>query len=330
MILLLIALPARAADPEAEVKKLEAKATARVEKVKGFWSKFVEDRDTCSDDELRALIESYDTAIDLCHEVSELKDSPSANSKILLLARRTATLRATLFMREMRRKAAAGANGPGRPEEVDPPGGAIPAAAEKDPRESARAKSAVELLGLKEVPLPIAESDKERAANIRRLRKFLFEYFRHMKPRNIRRLCRKCDGTGRRKHSRVVDGRKMDYTLPCKACAERGGSLNKDHARRALWLTRTPLSRQDPTVRKWFDEWIARYEAKVSEIEPVSRLVIKKIEYHGLWAKVTWQETRRKEKQTKERLFVRLGRRWYFYDPAHDKEILTVSAEDQD
>jgi len=327
--------------------KSEVKAKRHIDAVREQWKVYVLDGDKLSDDDLRGMIEHYDSAIALLQLVSEKEDNPAANSTILLLARRTAKFRFAIWSREMRKKAeaAAKAKAANPPPKKRPPNegeSARPKPDEPKPQPVAPDEIAPEQVApdrgsraTKRAPnepptIQIYETDKERKTNIRRLRKFVFEYFRHMKPGHIRKSCRKCNGAGkvrvRRREGKYVRWEIID----CRTCKTRGYVFHDDHARRGLWLTLTPAARADGKVRETHEAWCNAGRESPRDIEPITRMVIKNIDYRGLWATVQWKETRSRQVNTVKRTFIRLGRNWYFYTPETDAVLLEIGDDDAD
>ncbi|MEM8884389.1 MAG: hypothetical protein AAGD14_09985, partial [Planctomycetota bacterium] len=105
-------------------------------------------------------------------------------------------------------------------------------------------------------------------------------------------------------------------------CAGRGGWLSEDKARRAWWLSVTPLTRGAEEFQAQYDEKIAKYKDKPAEFMTPSRLSIGKVEYFGLWATVSWKVKKNRQTQRHSRTFVRIGRKWFFYHHAFDASLL--------
>jgi hypothetical protein len=319
------------------------KAKRHIDAVREQWKVYVLDRDTLTDDDLRGMIKNYDSAIELLQAVSEKEDNAAANSTILLLARRTAKFRFAIWSREMSKKAeAAEAAKAARPKPTPKPDDSGPDTSDPDrpaqkpdrpePVEPDRGSRAAKRVPDEPPTIQIYETDKERKTNIRRLRKFVFEYFRHMKPGHIRKSCHKCNGAGkvrvRRREGRVVRWEIID----CRSCEKRGYAFHDDHARRGLWVTLTPAARADAKVRETHEAWCNTGRENPRDLEPITRVVIKTVDYRGLWATVQWKETRAKKVNTVKRTFIRLGRNWYFYTPETDAALLDIGddAADED
>ncbi|MEM8886282.1 MAG: hypothetical protein AAGD14_19655, partial [Planctomycetota bacterium] len=176
-------------------KDLGQQAKAKMDEVEPLWKVYLTDADKLTDDDLARMIAHYDEAIDLLHELSEEKESAQTNSVILLLARRTAKLRAAVWGREMRRKAeeAHRRRETERREKKEPEADDAPPEQKPERTKPAEAKQ-------QPAPPPrgpeIVETKKERALNIRRLRRFLSEHYRHLKSGGITVRCKTCGGRG--------------------------------------------------------------------------------------------------------------------------------------
>ncbi len=327
--LIVIAVVALVAHAQDKPSKLGTKAKEHMDASSDMWAKFTADPDKLTDDDLRGMADNYDAAIDLLHKITEAGDSPSANANILRLARRSARLRATLWAREMRKKAEAfekakanrapGGAVPVKPRNPVPPAAGDGASDAPVPSaESAPAKNAPQ-------PIRIFETKSERRGSINRARRFVFDYFRFMKPGVLRRRCERCRGSGVRSY-RV--GEPPNVTYERRTCSTCGGihhRLRHESARRSVWITRTPMARSDPTFRQWYSEWLAHYDHDARSLIPIKRLAIKSVAYHGLWAVVEWEETRGKKKERITRTLVRMGRVWFFYYPATDAVLLGLT-----
>lgn len=294
---------------EENVDALRAKAQAELETAKPAWEKFVFDASTLSDDDLKRLIDGYDRCIDLCQKITEATEDGDgeADALVIQLARRTAKLRATLWGREMTRKAKAAADKP-KPPEPDTRPAPEPEPAPEQPRgEAAPPEPEPE----KEAPavLPtIEESSERRAAGIQSARNFVMQYFASRKYKSTLWFCGKAT---------------------CNACRSRVGHLNVYSAKNAYWLCYSPLYRANAERKA---KWLEQYKAwrldprKVPDV--LTKLTITKVEYHGLWADVEWEQwgvtnDAKKTFETVKRRLVRAGNRWFFYDEETDRTFFS-------
>jgi hypothetical protein len=325
MVAALLATPPARGDDAKKAASLESKANAGADAGTEAWASFVRDRDSCPDDGLKALLAQYDAAIDLYQKAAELHDSTAANSKLLLLARRTAKIRATLFMREMRKKAEAVEKAKkDEPEKTrpDPEPKSSPPRTEPEPSPEPEPRR-FDPKDPATFAIRIAETKQERQANIRKARRFLFDrYFRYLKKGIIRKRCPKCRAHGKVRARRIEGPRIWYEMVDCPYCKARRYFLHPGAAHYAYWLTRTPLARNSTEVRAEHERWLEHNRAHAADLIPIKRLAIKKVDYHGLWAVAEWEETRGKEKTRVRRILIRLGRTWYFYSPKHDAELL--------
>ncbi len=299
---------------EKDVEALRAKAKAEYEAQKPVWERFVFDANTVPDDELAAITEAYDKCLDLYQRVAEATDEGDGEADVIViqLARRTAKLRATLWGREMTRKAKAAASKPKEPEPVPPPPEdeepGEPPAPPPDPEPEApppgKPDEAAQATAAPVVLPTIEESNEKRTAGIQSARNFVMTYFANRKYKQMIGFCGKAT---------------------CNACRSRVGHLNIHAARKAYWLCWSPLYRADDEKKtKWqaqFREW--RIDPrKLPEV--LTKLSITKVDYHGLWADVEWEQwgvtnDAKKTNEKVKRRLVRAGSRWFFYDEELDR-----------
>jgi hypothetical protein len=296
-----------------EVEPLRAKARAEYQAQKPVWDRFVLEAGSVSDDELEALTAGYDKCLDLFQRVAEASEEGDgeADAIVIQLARRTAKLRATLWGREMARKAKEAAGRPKEPEPpppeeppeeppAPPPEPAAPPPERPTPAEPAKAAPVV---------LPtIEETREQRAQGVQSARNFVMQYFANRKYKSLIGFCGKAT---------------------CNACRSRVGHLNIHAARKAFWLSWSPLYRANEEQKA---QWLAKYREwridprKVPEV--LTKLTITKVEYHGLWADVEWEQwgvtnDAKKTNEKVKRRLVRAGNRWFFYDDELDRDFFT-------
>lgn len=296
------AATAQETDPEA----LRAKARTEIEAAKPLWERFVFDSDGLADAEIKELTERYDRALDLYQRIAEAAEEGDAEAdvSVVQLARKTAKLRATAWHREMARKAKAAAERPKppvpapEPREAPEPPAPPPDPAPEKPTAPEPAPPVV---------LPtIDEPGERRAAGIQGARNFVMQYFANRKYKSMIGFCGKAT---------------------CNACRARVGHLNVHAARKAFWLCHSPLYRANEERKA---AWQAQYKEwrldprKLPEV--LTKLTITKVEYHGLWADVEWEQwgvtndAKRTYDIVKRRL-VRAGNRWFFYDEELDRRF---------
>jgi hypothetical protein len=107
-------------------------------------------------------------------------------------------------------------------------------------------------------------------------------------------------------------------------CEGRGTFLEVDQARKAFWDNRTPHARAQPEVRAWWSGLETKWAQDPLKAPFLRRLAIESVDYHGLWADVTWWESYQKsgkEKTTVTRRLIRIGRRWYWFTKGVDDSV---------
>jgi hypothetical protein len=305
----LLALSAAASAADKDVEALRQKARAEVESGKNTWDRFVFEADAVSDGDLSDLVDAYDRAIDFYQRIAEAceEGDGEADVGVIRLARKTAKLRATIWAREMAEKAKAAASRPKEPVEV-------PA---EEPREPEAKPPAPPPDPPPAVPEPVVlptieESREERSRGIQGARNFVMQYCANRKYKSMIGFCGKAT---------------------CNACRARVGHLNIHAARKAYWLCWSPLYRaNDERKAKWqarFREW--RIDPrKLPEV--LTRLSITKVDYHGLWAEVEWEQwgvtnDARKTHDKVTRRIVRAGNRWFFFDEELDRDFFAPPSE---
>ena len=280
-------------------------ARARKQQAAGdaLWKKHVLD-EKIPDDELRALLKAYDTAIDLFMQAAEMKETAGLNHTILLLSRRTAKVRGTLAWREQARTKKGGAK-------PMPSGTPTPTPAPEPGRDApSRANGLPELVG---------ETKADRVSGIQGARNFLVrEYYN---PRHRRNLFKKCHKCGGRKRVPTAGGPGEPYRRErCPVCHGKGLGIHLYSAAKSLWMTWSPLYRMDEGNRAQWKETVRGWRTDARTLPgPLTGLSILKVDYHGLWADLTWVEKGIDSKRTVTRRVIRAGRRWFFYSEAHDR-----------
>jgi len=304
---ILLAICAAASAEDREVEALREKARAEVESGKKTWERFVFEAEAVSDDDLSGLVAAYDRAIDFYQRIAEASEEGDgeADVSVIRLARKTAKLRATIWAREMATKAKSAASRPKEPEEIpqeEPKPSAVPA----EPRAPAPPPVQTPAAPAPVVLPTIEESREQRGRGIQSARNFVMQYFANRKYKSMIGFC----------------GR-----ATCNACRARVGHLNIHAARKAYWLCWSPLYRANEEQKaKWqaqFREW--RIDPrKLPEV--LTRLSITKVDYHGLWADVEWEQwgvtnDARKTHEKVTRRIVRAGNRWFFFDEELDRDF---------
>lgn len=304
---------------EKDVEGLRAKARAEYEGQKPTWERFVFDAAGLTDDELSEITEAYDKCLDLYQRIAEATEEGDgeADTIVIQLARRTAKLRATIWGREMAKKAKAAASKPKPPEppppEEKPDEPPAPPPQEKPTKPPApppdRAPEAPEPepAAPEPVVLPTIEEPRDRrTAGIQSARNFVMQYFANRKYKSMIGFCGKAG---------------------CNACASRVGHLNIHAVRKAYWLSWSPLYRANEEQRK---KWQATYREwridprKLPEV--LTKLSITKVDYHGLWADVEWEQEgvtndAKKTREKVRRRLVRAGNRWFFFHEELDRDF---------
>jgi hypothetical protein len=308
----LLLLAALASPQEKDVEGLRAKARAEIEARKPAWERFVFDAASLTDDDMKDLTEGYDRALDLYQRIAEASEEGDgeADVGVIQLARKTAKLRASIWAREMARKAKAAAERP-KPEAEPTPGKPPAPPPDRPPEAPSEAEPAPEPGPAAEARQPVVlpeieESKEKRAAGIQGARHFVMQYFANRKYKQMIGFC---------------------GSATCNACRSRVGHLNVHAARRAFWLCWSPLYRANEEKKaKWqaqFKEW--RLDPrKLPEV--LTKLTITKVEYHGLWADIEWEQwgvtnDAKKTNEKVRRRLVRAGNRWFFYDDELDRDF---------
>jgi hypothetical protein len=341
LLLLCLLGVAGAQDDEARQRAADARKAQRIaaqgrklqEKTKEVWKRFVFEHRELSDDDLKDIVKNYEKAVDLYQKSCEIAESPTLNRLILLLAKRIAQARMVQTARELARRPKP------KPKPVPPPAAPepeAPAPAEPEPEPEPQPEPEPELV--KSPPrvasgeLPTLEEPKAQARRgLQGVRNFVMHYyFASRKQSSMVSRCPVCNGRGRRA-THQLDKRRRVVTIPCSACHESGGHVNVPAARKGYWLCMSPLYRSDEANRAAWDEKLASWRENPNLIEEfLKSLKILNVDYHGLWADVTWvekvrpMEAKRSFARQVKRRVVRAGKRWFFYDEKYDRDFFTT------
>jgi hypothetical protein len=334
LILASLAALAGADAPDKAVAQLLAQANAEYEAAKELWTKLVFDAASVTDEELAQILARYDKAIDLCQKACESGDVPEADTMVLRLARRTAQLRATVFAREMARKAKeakAKKPEPPPPTQEPPPAGKPPEPTPEAPPAAPETATTLEIPAGEFAPR-IAETKEQRSRGLQSARDFLMHfYFGNRKRDALVDACGTCNGRGKVRLPILKDHKPVEQD--CGGCGATGYHLNEPVARKGLWLCWSPIRRLDEREKATWQQELAAYKSDPRTVpEFLTRLKIVKIDYQGLWADATWEETGvdasgKKFSRDVSRKLVRAGRQWFFFDPEHDKEMFSGKLE---
>lgn len=325
-ILLLLVAGAAAENRQAErYAKQGGKLQAQT---KELWKRFVFEHRKLTDKELGKIVKSYEKAVDLYQKSMEEEEQAALNSAILTLAKRIAQARMVQTAREFakRPKKTPAAPTPPAPKPPTPENPAPPKPEPAPPPVEAEPEPTPppELSVLPELREPKAAQRR----GMQGVRNFVMHYyFAHRKYAALITRCHLCNGTGRRKTNQL-DRRRKIITTACTTCNESGGYLNVPAVRKGWWLCWSPLYRSNEEKRS---DWQARLDlwkedpSKVDEFLKTLRIL--KVDYHGLWAEVTWSEkaTKAGSRQVIQRKItrkvVRAGKRWFFYDEKLDEHF---------
>jgi len=323
-MVLLLACAALADD----AARLKGKAIVMGRKAEADWKRYVLERKTFTDADVKSLIATYEEVIELFYKSLEIQDDDSLNGQIVVIARRIAKLR----FEQMRRRRAK------EPTEPKPKPKTKPADKEPDKPEDKPTKpepkeqpdDTPELGRGSEGGWPELEEDKKaRKRGIQTLRNFIMHhYFASRKFSALVTRCSRCGGSGRIRIGRDPRTRKISWS-DCPNCKRSGAHLKANMARRAFWLTMSPAYRGTPRNREDFFQDLAKWQADPRLLpEFLSSLAITSIDYRGLWAVVKLREKGtamikkkpRKFSRKTQLTFVRLGKRWFVYNESADKD----------
>jgi len=333
---LLLLVAAAEAQDDKKVAALLVQASGEYEAAKELWNKFVFGANEVTDAQLAEILAHYDKAIELCQKASETGDSGEADTMVIRLARRTAQLRATVFARQMRVRAEearkAGPPPEAKPEEQKPPEPEAPDGELPEPPRVAEPASpaAPELAALPE----LEESKEQRSRGIQTARDFLMNfYFSNRRRDALIDTCVRCNGKGIVRLPHIDPETQKPAKQNCGGCRATGYHFNEPVARKGFWLCWSPLHRMDGQEKAQWEQDVMSFKTDPRQIpEFLTSLRITKLDYHGLWADVEWEEkgsTAEGQKFTREmnRKLIRAGRQWFFYDPERDKEMFSGKPE---
>ena len=332
---LLLCLLGTVAAQDADARKAERVAT-RGRKLhddtKEIWKKFVFEYRELSDDDLKRIVKNYEKAVDLFQKSIEIHESPGLNQLILLLAKRIAQARMVQSAREFaRRPKPKRSPPPAEPPPPEKPDPEAPAQPEPEPEPEKPAPPPRVAPGV----LPTLDEPKDqRRRGKQGVRNFVMHYyFASRKQSTMVSRCAVCNGRGRRA-THQLDRRRRVVTIPCNACHESGGHVNVPAARKGYWLCMSPLYRSDPANRAAWDQELASWRQNPNLVKEFLKSVrIVKVDYHGLWADVTWVEkvrpmaAKRSFERPMQRKVVRAGKRWFFYDETYDRDFFATGDE---
>jgi hypothetical protein len=337
--ILLLLLLGTAAAQDADARKAEriaARGRKLEEATQEIWKKFVFEYRELSDDDLASIVKNYEKAVDLYQKSIEIHESPGLNRLILVLAKRIAQARMVETAREYARRPKPKPAPPPPEEQSETPSPEKPgpgpeeerkkepeSAPERNPKEAASPPR----VGAGELPTLDEPKDRQRRG-VQRVRDFVMHYyFASRKQSAMVDRCPVCNGRGRRATHHLDQHRRV-VTIPCSACHESGGQVNVPAARKGYWLCMSPLYRSDAANRAAWDQTLASWRQNPNLIkEFLKRLKILNVDYHGLWAEVTWVErvlplgARRSFERQMKRKVVRAGKRWFFYDEKYDRDF---------
>ena len=340
-VLLLCLLGSVAAqDAEArQAERIAAQGRKLQEDTKEVWKKFVFEFRELSDDDLERIVENYEKAVDLFQKSIEVQESPGLNRLILLLAKRIAQARMVQSAREFaRRPKPKRPPPPAEPPPPEKPSPEAPAPPEPAPKPEPEPGKSGPPPRVAPGELPTLDEPKDqRRRGMQGVRNFLMHYyFASRKQSTLVSRCAVCNGRGRRA-THQLDRRRRVVTIPCNACHESGGHVNVPAARKGYWLCMSPLYRSDPANRAAWDQELASWRQNPNLVKEFLKSVrIVNVDYHGLWADVTWVEkvlpmgAKRSFERPMQRKVVRAGKRWFFYDEKFDKDFFASGDEDEE
>lgn len=331
LLLCLLGLSAAQDDPgnQAAVRKAEriaARGRKLHEATKDIWKKFVFEYRELSDDDLDTIVKNYERAVDFFQKSCEVHESPGLNRLILVLAKRIAQARMVQTAREYARRPKPK---PAPPAEETKPESPPPKKPEPAPEPEPEPEKAAPPPRVAAGVLPTLDEPKDqRRRGTQAVRNFVMHYyFASRKQSAMVDRCPVCNGRGRRA-THQLDRRRRVVTIPCNACHESGGHVNVPAAQKGYWLCMSPLYRSDPANRAAWDQELASWRQNPNLIKEFLKSVrIQNVDYHGLWAEVTWVErvrpmgASRSFDRPMKRKVVRAGKRWFFYDEKYDRDF---------
>ncbi|MHC4340333.1 MAG: hypothetical protein ACYSX0_09010 [Planctomycetota bacterium] len=345
LALLLLCSASRARDKKAA--NLAAKAAKLADSAEEAWKRFVLERDSFTDDDIEESIDSYESAVDYYHQSLEVEDEVGLNGAIVLITRRLSKLRFEQMQRQMRKKAEERKKNPPPPKEERPregkppkeaPGEPVRPPPRREPREESEPPP-VEMEASRSPWPEIMETKAQARRGKQSLRNFLMNYyFASRKFSTLISRCTVCNGTTRRKTGRV-DKRRRPVTVPCNGCNATGAHLNLPAARKGFWLVMSPLFRADPAHRVEFEAKLEVWRQDPRKVEEfIKKLRLVDVDYRGLWAVVKYEEIgvtpskgrQRLFKRAVQRMCLRVGKRWFFYDEQADKDFFSTDDSEEE
>ncbi|MHC4970909.1 MAG: hypothetical protein ACYTG3_01115 [Planctomycetota bacterium] len=316
-----------------KAERIAAQGRKLHEATKDIWKKFVFEYRELPDDDLAKIVKNYEKAVDLFQKSCEFHESPGLNRLILVLAKRIAQARMVQTSREFARRPK---KKPAPPPAEPPPDKAKPEApppkAEPEPEPEPEPERAAPPPRVAAGVLPTLDEPRDqRRRGLQGVRNFVMHYyFASRKQSAMVDRCAVCNGRGRRA-THQLDRRRRVVTIPCNACHESGGHVNVPAARKGYWLCMSPLYRSDPANRAAWDQELASWRQNPNLIKEFLKSVkIQNVDYHGLWAEVTWVEkvrpmgAKRSFQRPMRRKVVRAGKRWFFYDEKYDRDFFAT------
>lgn len=337
---LLLCLVGAVAAQDADTRKAEriaAQGRKLQEKTKDLWKRFVFEYGALSDDDLAEIVDNYEKAVDLYQKAIEVQESPNLNRLILILAKRIAQARMVETARELARRPKPKPKPEPPPAKPPPPETPAPEAPKPPPPEPEPRKPEAPPRVTSGVLPTLDETKSQRSRGIQGVRNFLMHYyFASRKQSAMVDRCPVCNGRGRRA-THQLDRHRRIVTVPCSACHESGGHLNVPAARKGYWLCMSPLYRSDAANQAAWKDQLASWRQNPNLIkEFLKSLRIENVDYHGLWAEVTWTEkvlpmgAKRSFPRKMRRKVVRAGKRWFFYDEKYDKDFFASGDDDEE
>ncbi|MHC4931820.1 MAG: hypothetical protein ACYTGV_06490 [Planctomycetota bacterium] len=335
LVLLLLCSATRARDKKAA--RLAAKAAKLADSAEEAWKRFVLERASFTDDDLKKSIDIYESAVDYYHQSLEVEDEVGLNGSIVLITRRLSKLRFEQMQRQMRKKAEERKKNPPppreeKPREEEPPEQKRPEPTRPPPRGEPEPPP-VEMESSRSPWPEIVETKSQARRGKQSLRNFLMNYyFASRKFSALVTRCTVCNGSGRRKTGQI-DKRRRIVTIPCNGCNATGAHLNLPAARKGFWLVMSPLFRADPGNRLDFETKLEVWRQDPRKVEEfIKKLRLLDVDYRGLWAVVKYEEIgvtpskgrQRLFKRAVQRMCLRVGKRWFFYDEQADKYFFST------
>jgi hypothetical protein len=345
LALILLCSASRARNTKAA--KLAAKAAKLADSAEEAWKRFVLERDSFTDEDLEGSIDTYESAVDYYHQSLEVEDQVGLNGAIVLITRRLSKLRFEQMQRQMRKKAEERRKNPPPPREEKPREGEPPEEKprrpvkpppRREPREEPE-PAPVEMESSRSGWPEIVETKSQARRGKQTLRNFLMNYyFASRKFTALITRCTVCNGSGRRKTG-SIDKRRRIVTIPCNGCNATGAHLNLPAARKGFWLVMSPLYRAEPGNRVDFESKLEVWRQDPRKVEEfIKKLRLVDVDYRGLWAVVKYEEIGTTPSKGRSKLFkrvvqrmcLRVGKRWFFYDEEADKDFFSTGDTEEE